>query len=631
MTDTPPDSRLAHFALRLAQLPDKPGVYKWKDAQGRLLYVGVAESLRNRVRSYFHDSASHSEKIQAMVARAADVEWVVAESLVQALIWESDLVKSEQPPFNTKLKDDKHFLYIRVGEKERWPRPTLERRMTNDGARYFGPFPSATKVRETLRALRWIFPWCNHPPEDGRELKPCNDYRYFPRKLCPGPCAGAISEPEYREITRGLLRFLEGRSPEVLETLERDMLEAAEQLNFERAADLRNRLSAAREVVAAQREIYSARVDEDILGLARDGALACGQVLLIRGGRLVRESSFPLEGSEGDSEAELLGAFVKQFYAQAAEVPAEVVLPGEIPDAETVEAWLRQRRGGRVRLVVPRRGQRLHMVRLASENARATLERVQAEWLATSAQVHGALATLQEQLGLPRLPRRIECYDISNIQGTSAVGSMVVFEDGQPKRSDYKRFQIKTVHQADDFSMMQEVLRRRLRRAVTPGGAGATSEEPSGGWTRLPDLLIVDGGKGQLNAALQVFQELGVRDVSLAGLAKEEEILFVPDEQRQQARSFGVFLPRTSPALFLVQRVRDEAHRFAVTYHRTVRGKRGLGSALDAVPGIGPKRKRALLRRFGSLKGIREASVEELATLPGMTRAVAQAVHAALA
>jgi excinuclease ABC subunit C len=557
---------------------------------------------------------------------------------VQALVWEADLVKSEQPPFNTKLKDDKHFLYIRVGEKDRWPRPTLERRMSADGARYFGPFPSATKVRETLRAVRWVFPWCDNPPENAdRPLKPCSNYRYFPGKLCPGPCAGAIDESEYRLITHALTRFFEGRVPHVLETLEREMQDAADRLLFERAADMRNRLNAARAVVSAQREIYNARVDEDIVGLARDNGQACAQVLLIRQGRLVRESSFPLEHSQGDSDGALLSAFVKQFYDQAAELPAEVVLPSEVEDGDTIEEWLRERRGARVRLVVPRRGQRLNMVRLAGENARATLDRIKAEWQANTAQVQGALLTLQEHLQLPTLPRRIECYDISNIQGTSPVASMVVFENAQPRRSDYKRFQIKTVLQADDFSMMQEVLRRRLKRAAEAvtedGDASVSLDEPSAsvsGWARLPDLLIVDGGKGQLNAALEVLRELGLDELPIAGLAKEEEILFVPSADRGQARTFGIFLPRASPALFLVQRVRDEAHRFAVTYHRKVRGKSGLGSALDEVPGIGPKRKRALLRRFGSLKGIREASAEELASVPGMTVPAANAILTAL-
>ncbi len=611
---------------QLRNLPDAPGVYKFLDARGRLLYVGKAESIRSRVRSYFQDRAALAPKIQLMVDRAAEVHYLLTDNPVQALVWESDLVRHEQPEFNTRLKDDKYFLYLRVNVQDPWPRPTLVRRIAADGARYFGPFTHATSVRETLRELRRLFPYCDSPPV-GQEVprKPCTAYRYYGTKRCPGPCAGAISSEEYRETVTALVRFLDGRSPEVLARLQQEMQRAAELLQFERAADLRDRIRALRKVIEMQRQVYTTPVDQDIVGVARDAGQACAHIFFIRDGRMVREESFPLTGGEADSESELLSAFITQFYQQSAGVPDEIVLSSPIADRSTVQEWLRLKRGRPVRLSVPARGKKREMAVLASQNAREALERLRARWLVDSERTAGALLEVREHLGLADLPRRIECYDVSNIQGTSAVGSMVVFENGKPATSEYRRFRIKTVEGANDPAMMRELLLRRFRRAV----AARQQEESEGGgdyqrWAKLPDLVIVDGGVPQLNAALEVRHSLGLAEVSFVGLAKENEEVFMEDYATEKANPVPVVLPRDSQGLFLLQRIRDEAHRFAITYHRKVRGKRSVRSALDEVPGIGPRRKQALLRHFGSVKAIRDASLEELASAPGMTMRMAR-------
>jgi excinuclease ABC subunit C len=430
-----------------------------------------------------------------------------------------------------------------------------------------------------------------------------------------------------------MVRFLEGKDRSVLRELRREMEEAAENLQFERAADLRDRLRAAEKVIEQERVAYSTLVDQDIVGLARDGGLACLQVFFIRGGRLARRDPFLMQDADDETDRAVLTSFVKQFYSQASELPQELVLPDELDEAESIREWLRQVRGRRVELVVPQRGEKRRMVELATTNARETLEQHKSELLADASNLNEAAMQLQEQLRLPNVPRRVECYDISHVQGTNQVGSMVVFEDGKAKRSDYKRFKIKTVAGNDDFASMQEVLRRRFKRALTgqlrqEGEEGTWQEsedEQDIPWAYIPDLVIVDGGKGQLSAAVEVMNELELSEIPIVGLAKRQEEIFLKD------RPDPVLLPRTSQALFLVQRIRDEAHRFAVTYHRKLRGKSSVRSQLDDVPGIGPTRKRALLRKFGSVKGLREASVEDLLTVQGMSKPAAEALKLALA
>jgi excinuclease ABC subunit C len=563
------------------------------------------------VRSYFQSGEPHALKIHQVVAQAEDLEWILTESPVQALIWENDLVRKEQPRYNTKLRDDKHYPYLRVNVQDDWPVVRVTRKMARDGARYFGPYPHTTSVRQTLDTLSRLFPHilCDRTIT-GNDPRPC---LYFHIKRCPAPCIGEISIEAYRRIVEEMLRFLEGKNRTVLSDIRRAMEAAAERLEFERAADLRDRLRAAERVIEQEKFGYTTLVDQDILGYARDGAYACLQVFFMREGQLLRRDPFFMENAEGETDEKIVSAFVAQFYGRASELPDELVLPMEIEDLEAVGVMLKGLAGHTVRTVVPQRGERRRVVQLASENAREALSVVRHEWSRDEERLSDAMEELQDYLQLPNLPIRIECYDISNIQGTSQVASMVVFEEGKSKRSDYKRFQIRSVEGANDFASMQEVLRRRFRRA-------RNYEDQETSWASLPDLVIIDGGKGQLGAALEVFNELEITEIPVVGLAKENEELFMP------ARSQPVILPRTSQSLFLVQRIRDEAHRFAITYHRSLRGKRSIGSALDEIPGIGPTRKRALLRHFGSVKAIREADIDALVAVPGISRVAAESI-----
>jgi len=626
---------------QLARLPDQPGVYKFLDAKGTLLYVGKANSLRSRVRSYFLKTATLEPHKRQMVTEIADIQYLLADTPTQALHFEADLVRHERPRYNVKLRDDKHYPYIRINVQEPWPKTMVARKMQRDGARYFGPFTDATSVRQTLDTINRLFPHilCTRVIT-GNDPRAC---LYYHIKRCPAPCIGAINNQDYRQIVDQMVAFLDGKSDSVLDDMRHEMEEAAEKLEFERAADMRDRIRAAERVVTQQQIVYSSISDEDVIGVYHDGPYSCVQVFLIRGGRLIGREHFVLEGHGDDTEAEIVWSFLVQYYSQSTDIPDEIVLPVVVDDVESVRVWLTDRRAEesgkkarKVRVSAPKAGENKKLIEVATRNAREVLEHLQQQWLADEARTTGAVVDLQEYLDLPQLPNRIECYDISHVQGTNQVGSMVVFENGQPRRSAYKRFKIRHEYGNNDFLSMQEVVGRRFRRALTgqlrrDGEAGAWSSDPEappdsieepesdGKWTDMPDLVIIDGGKGQLNAALEVLDAMEITELPVIGLAKENEEIFLRERATGRAANAPVVLPRTSQAMFLVQRIRDEAHRFAITYHRAIRGRTGLRSALDDVQGIGPKRKRELLRRFGSVKGIRSATLEELAAVPGMT------------
>ncbi len=633
---------------QLAQLPDEPGVYKFYDVRGALLYVGKATSLRSRVRSYFQKPEGLDPKKRQMVSEIADIQYLLAETAAQSLVWEADLVRHERPRYNVKLRDDKHYPYIRVNVQDPWPKTMVARKMVRDGARYFGPFTDASSVRQTLDTVNRLFPHilCNRAIT-GTDPRAC---LYYHIKRCPAPCIGAIGQEDYRQIVDQMVAFLDGKSDEVLEGMRGEMEAAAEGLEFERAADLRDRIRAAEKVVTQQQIVFTSLADQDVVGIARQGPYSCVLVFLIREGRLIGRQHFVLEGVGEEGAPEVLTSFVSQFYSQTTDIPSELVLPAMVEDAEATGEWLTERRaaeqaavgsrwvGRPVRITAPKSGERARLVELASANARDVLDKLQQQWLADLERTTGAVVELQEYLDLPQMPNRIECYDISHVQGTNQVASMVVFENGQPKRSAYRRFKIKHQEGNNDFLSMQEVIGRRFRRALT-GQLRRSGEEGSwddgeetdeGPWSDMPNLVIVDGGKGQLNAALEVLGGMEITELPVVGLAKELEEIFVRERSTGRALSEPVMLPRTSQALFLVQRIRDEAHRFAITYHRKVRQRSGMRSALDDVEGIGPKRKRELLRRFGSLRGMKAASLEELAAVPGMTLKQAKAVKAAL-
>ncbi|HHH42395.1 MAG TPA: excinuclease ABC subunit UvrC [Chloroflexi bacterium] len=603
----------------LQSLPTRPGVYLMRDAEGRVIYVGKAVNLRSRVRSYFTSSAQENAKTRRLVAEVAELEFIVTDTELEALILEANLIKTHRPRFNVRLRDDKRYPYIKITWAAPFPRVLITRRMERDGSRYFGPYTSASAVRETLEMLRRTFPYltCNREIT-GKDERAC---LYHDIKLCLAPCIGAVSQEEYRAVIAGLIRFLEGRSEEVLADLEARMREAADALDFERAALLRDQLQAARRVVERQKIVAAAGSDQDVIAFARDDGNACVQVFFIRGGKLLGREYFLLEGAEAEADREVMAAFLKQFYEEAAYVPPEVILPEDVDEALVIEEWLRSKRGGKVTLRVPRRGRKRELVRMAAENAAEMLTVVRAQWEADAHKQEQALDELQEALGLPGRPARIECYDISTTQGTEPTGSMVVFEQGVPRKSHYRRFTIRTVEGPDDYACMREVLTRRFER-----WRAATSKEMKGArgvkaWALLPDLLVVDGGKGQLGVAVEVLERFGLRDrVPVAALAKREEEIFLPGRPRP------VRLPEGSQGLFLLQRIRDEAHRFAITHHRLRRRRAGLASELDGIPGVGPVRRRALLRAFGSVERIRAASVEELAAVPGIPRKVAEAI-----
>jgi excinuclease ABC subunit C len=623
-------SALERLQAQIQTLPKRPGVYIMRNAQAEVIYVGKAAVLRSRVRSYFGSPHSLEPKTRHLVEQIADFEYIVTSSAQEALILEATLVKRHQPFFNVRLKDDKHYPYLKVSLNESWPRVEITRRVQPDGARYFGPYASAGSVRKTLDIVKKLFPWrsCTKPIT-GTDPRPCLDY-FIHR--CIAPCAGYCSKEEYDNVIRQVILFLEGRVDEVLRELRLKMDEAAEGLEFERAAVVRDQIRAVERVAERQVMAAVAAVDTDVFGLARKDDQACVQVFFIRGAKVIGRDAFTLQGVADEPEDQVMASFLKQFYQSATYVPRRVLLPTCPADAPLIQAWLSKTRGSKAELVVPQRGEKRHLVATAEENARETLQVMQAKWLADTG-----------KLNLPAAPQRIECYDISNIQGTSAVGSMVVFLDGRPAPAQYRRFRIKSVVGANDYAMLQEVLRRRFKRASSahpepelsaahpePVEGGAEHDGARGstgspraeeeGWAQ-PDLVIVDGGKGQLSAALDVMRDLAVAHIPAAGLAKQHEELFVKDV------SEPIVLPRTSQALYLVQRIRDEAHRFAITYHRNVRQRAGISSALDAVPGIGPKRKQALLRKFGSVARIREAPVDDIAATPGFTRALADKVR----
>jgi len=606
-------------------VPSRAGVYTFRNERGEVIYVGKAASLKGRMRSYFGAPQSMELKTRALREHIADFEYVVTHTEQEALHLEATLVKRHQPFFNVRLKDDKHYPYLKVDLADPWPRIYITRRVEKDGGRYFGPFASASSVRKTLDITKKLFPWRSCTMTiTGKEPRPCLEY-FIHR--CIAPCTAFCSKEEYDEVIRQTILFLEGRTDEVMRTLRKQMADASEELEFERAANIRDQITAIERVTERQTVASTKPTDEDVFGLARKDDEAMVQMLFVRGTKMIGMDHFSLAGAKDEPDAEVLSSFIKQFYESSTYVPRRLLLPFDVQESELLTAWLSERRGKPVELLTPQRGEKRQLVEMAQQNAKESLDQARARWMADSGKTEAALEELQDALELPDPPRRIECYDISNIQGTSSVGSMVVFVDGKPRTTEYRRFRIKTVVGADDFASMAEVLRRRFKKAsaetpLTPDpSADLTPRAKAEAWATLPDLLIVDGGRGQLNAALAVLREADLEPiVPAAGLAKRNEELYV------DRLAEPIVLPRNSQALYLVQRIRDEAHRFAITYHRNVRGKRSIQSALDTIPGVGPKKKKALLKKFGSVKNIREAPVEEVAATVGFTASLAAKV-----
>ena len=632
----------------LHSLPHKPGIYLMKDAQGTILYVGKAISLYNRVRSYFQESTDLSPKNRSMVAKVDDIEFVVVKNEVEALVLESNYIKQYRPKYNVLLRDDKNYPYIKVSLTEDFPRVYRVRSFHRDGNRYFGPYTNSGAVDATLDLLNKLFAFrtCHYDasrwaaPRDGQEPpagwkqkllpRPCTQY-YIHR--CIAPCVAYASREEYNAVIAQVLLFLEGKHDEVLKQLEAKMDEAAENLNFEEAARIRDRVKAIERVMEKQRIISTeGQEDQDVIALASGEDETCALVFFFRSGKLVGREFFILQGTRESSPGEVMTTFLMQFYESSPHVPTEIIAEVEPDDRPAVLTWLREKRKGAVAMNVPKRGDKLRLVEMVKQNAQEVLEQQRIKWLSDSQKTQLALEELQDALNLAAPPQRIECYDISNTQGTNSVGAMVVFEAGRPKNSEYRRFKIKTVEGPNDFASHQEMLRRRFRRqvanevasngqqaAVEVSEEGEITENPLHHEWAMPDLIIIDGGKGQLSAAMQVLQELHI-DVPTVGLAKENEEIFTPGSPDP------ILLPRSSQSLYMVQRIRDEAHRFGITYHRKLRSDRTFKSVLDEIPGIGPKRKQTLIKHFGSVRAISAASIDELAALEGMTRDAAEKV-----
>ncbi len=612
----------------LNTLPAKPGCYLMKDTAGTIIYVGKAISLKNRVRSYFHADGSHDAKTRRLVRDIIDLEWIVVGSELEALILEMNLIKKHRPKYNVRLKDDKRYPYIKVHWNEPFPKVTVTRQMDEDGSRYFGPYTSAWAVYQTLDVLRRIFPYLTCDREiTGLDKRAC---LYYDIKLCNAPCIGAVDQAGYRQMISDLMAFLSGHSENIVTRLETEMQKASEEMRFEKAAALRDQLKAVSSIIERQRIVFATDYkDSDVLAMARADGEACVQIFFIRNGKLIGREYFILEGTEDTADTEVMSEFVKQFYTEAANIPPQVMIPQEIEEAKIIGQWLRSKRGGeKVELMVPKGGQPQELIQMAAENATETLQALRAQWQADTHKQEQALTELQTALNLSIPPNRIECYDVSHTQGVATVGAMVVFEQGVPAKGLYRKFNIDStsIGAPDDFASMEEMLTRRFRRwKASQETETAPGSKPDASFSFLPDLMIIDGGKGQLGRVVKVLEQFELFDkVPVVGLAKQEEEIFFPN------RSTPLMLPRHSQALYLVQRIRDEAHRYGITAHRARRSKQGLASQLDSIPGIGPTRRKALLKHFGSMDKIREASIEELSAVKGMNANAAESVKAHL-
>jgi len=609
-----------HIQGILETLPSKPGCYLMKNAAGKIIYVGKAINLRNRVRSYFHSNIDLTLKTRRLVFELADIEWIVVHSELEALILEMNLIKKHLPVYNVRLKDDKRYPFIKVHWADPFPKVTVTREHIQDGSRYFGPYTSVWAVHQTLDLLRKIFQYrtCDRIIT-GEDPRAC---LYYDIKLCTAPCIGKINQKDYRQMIDDLCKFLEGRTDPILSRLKSEMSSRSNQMDYEKAAVLRDQIGAIEKVVERQKIISNQDMDSDVIALARSNGDSCVQIFFIRNGRLIGREYFILEGTEGENDSEIVSQFITQFYAEASSVPEEVLLPNEVEESIIIQQWLDQKRGGqKVQIRIPKRGTKRDLLEMATDNAVEMLEALKAQWQADTHKQSQALGEIQKALKLESPPNRIECYDISNIQGTAAVGSMVVFEQGVPNKKLYRRFNIKTVSGPDDFASMEEVLARRFKRWQAAQDTTEVGSKVDPAFSILPDLLVVDGGKGQLSRALKVLKDHRLENKFLAvGLAKENELLFLP------GKDLPLELSRKSQGLFLLKRIRDEAHRFAITAHRNLRSKERLISKLDQIPGIGPARKKALLTRFGSLEGVKNASEVEITEVPGINQQLARKI-----
>ncbi len=608
-------AREPSIEAKLKSLPTTPGVYLMKDARGDVIYVGKAASLRSRVRSYFQAQAEAERRTQLLVAQIADFEVIQTQTEPEAFLLEDTLIKRHQPRCNVRLRDDKRYPYLKI-TAESFPRVMVVRRRYDDGARYFGPYTSVKAMRATLKLAQKLFPirTCTLDLPLKTPRRPCLNYHIG---RCLGPCAELVSVEEYGAMVDRAAMLFEGRVSGLITGLRTEMRKAAAAERFERAAHLRDQTESLQRTLERQSVVFPDTIDRDVFGLAIGEGRASAQVFLVRGGRMAGRESYHLRVPDESTEAEILSAFLTQYYANASSVPREILLPLEIEEAERLEAWLTDLRGRRVHARVPQRGEKRRLAELANDNARFAMKGEQRDE-AVRKEATAALVELVDALSLSVFPQRIEAFDVSNTQGGEATGSMVVFENGRPRRDAYRRFKVQRSGRPDDYAMMAEVLGRRFRRGL------AELSDPSihkGKFSELPDLLLIDGGKGQLNVAIEVLRDANIEGIEAIGLAKRHEEVFRP------GRSDPLVLEPESPALLLLRQIRDEAHRFAVTYHRRLRAKRSLASILDEIPGIGPKRKSALIQAFGSVARLEHASADEIAEKAGIPKGLAERIR----
>jgi excinuclease ABC subunit C len=599
------------IAEQLKRLPHRPGVYIYRDAAKNIIYVGKASDLHQRVRSYFQSPAKLTPKTQRLVEHIADIDFYIASSEQEALIMECNFIKQYHPHYNVMLKDDKSFPYLKIDVNEKWPRVYVTRRFEQDGGRYFGPFSNGGSVRQTLRILKRLFPlrFCSKEITD-KPGRPCLEYHLG---HCLAPCTGNVNPEDYAQVINEVTLFLEGKRDNVIRKLQEKMNRASKAMDFESAARVRDQIQAMHEVIEGEKIAAVIRGEEDVIAFVQEGDQAYVQVLFIRENKLTGREGFLMQGARQEEPIQIMTGFIKQYYSSSPQIPPLLLIQYPVEDKEVIREWLKGKRGGAVDITVPRQGVKKQLIDIAAENARQGLEQIKIKEITSGKSLDDALNELEKELKLPATPLRMEAYDISNIQGTSAVGSMVVFEKGKPKTAHYRRFKIKTVEGANDYAMLQEVLRRRFKHS------DAKDKSTADTWSIMPDLVLIDGGKGQLNAARAVFDELKVT-VPLASLAKEKEEVFLPKRPKP------LLLSKASPGLQLLQRLRDEAHRFAISYFSNLHRKKTFRSVMDGIPGVGPRRKSALLRQFGSVQRIREASIDELVAAAGVSSAQAKKI-----
>lgn len=603
----------------LKKLPEKPGVYIMRDENQNIIYIGKAVVLKNRVRQYFQSSNNMAPKVQAMVARIKEFEYIVTHSELEALILECNLIKKHKPKFNILLKDDKHYPYIKVTMNEDYPRVLMTRRLEKDGAKYFGPYSSAFAVKDTIELIKKLFPLksCGKVlPRDIGKDRPCLNYHIF---QCLGPCRGDVNKEEYRELMKDICSFLGGKHDEIISRLERQMKDASESLNFEKAANLRDKINSLKHISEKQKVLSTTMEDQDVVAFARGQTDSCVQVFFIRGGKLIGREHFIFEGAGDTDNKELMTSFIKQFYNSTSYIPGEILLQEDIDELNIIERWLTEKREARVYIKVPRKGEKLHLIEMVSQNALITLNQFVDRVKKEETSKREGINSIKELLNLEEAPKRIEAYDISNTGSSEIVASMIVFVNGAPANKEYRKFKIKSVDKPNDYASMQEVIYRRFKRAEKER---EETDGKDGKFSKLPDLMLLDGGVGHLNAVSEVLKELNI-NIPAAGMVKDDK-----HHTRGLVTETGeIDLSKNLTALRFVTSIQDEAHRFAVEYNKKLREKRYSGSVLDEIQGIGPKRKKALIKHFGSVGKIKAAEIDDLLAVEGITAPVAEEIY----